>query len=291
MHPGNSSPLNLARPSESASLRTAFARWLLLAAVAVTIGAPVHAAPSLDNFELATLQLYGRPLQIHCACPPGGPSKGVLVLYSTGDGGWKGLDRELVTRIVAWGYPVGGFDSGRYLKDLGYSAHPTTPEQMGRDFDQILAFTLRVLGLPPETPVILAGWSRGAGLSVVAAGQPGTQRRLAGVIGVALTEAEENVVHHKVHKGAAPGDVPRRELVELDTYEYLPRLGALPVAILQSTNDGYVPAEDARRRLGPDTSCRRLFAIESSGHGFGGGREILYQRLKESLAWIDTFKR
>lgn len=208
MHPGNSHPLESFRPNGPASFRAALARWLLLAAVAVAMGAPVHAAPSLENFERATLRLYGRPLEIYCHRLAGAATKRFLVLYSTGDGGWKGLDRELLTRIAAWGYPVGGFDSGRYLKDLGYADNPTTPERMSRDFTEIIAFTRQSLGLPPETPAVLVGWSRGAGLSVVAAGQPGTQRMLAGVIGVALTEAEENVVHHKVRKAGAPDALP-----------------------------------------------------------------------------------
>jgi fermentation-respiration switch protein FrsA (DUF1100 family) len=249
---------------------------------------PVRAAPSLDAFTMAPVTLYGHPLDIYCARPAktaGNP----LVIYSTGDGGWKGLDRELLTRIAAWGYPVGGFDSGRYLKDLGYCDHPTSPDQVARDFGHVIAFTLHQLGMPPDTPVVLVGWSRGAGLSVVAAGQPELQRRLAGVVGVALTEAEENVViHHKPRKGQPPGEAPRRELVEIDTYAYLPRLGDLPLAVLQSTQDGYVPADDARRLFGPDTDRRRLYPIESTGHSFSGGRSVLYQRLRQALAWVAT---
>ena len=99
---------------------------------------------------------------------------------------------------------------------------------------------------------------------MAAAGEPDLQPSLAGVVAVALTREEEYVQRPK-RRRRAPRAAP--EMVMLDNYEYLPRLLTLPLSIIQSTHDEYLPAEEARRLLGPDSrcgsfirSCRRITA-------------------------------
>ena len=58
------------------------------------------------------------------------------------------------------------------------------------------------------------------------------------------------------------------------------------LAIIQSTNDGYVRSAEWRRLLGPDTPTRRLYEIESKNHSFGGGKVPLMQALDDAMAWI-----
>ena len=72
----------------------------------------------------------------------------------------------------------------------------------------------------------------------------------------------------------------------LQTYARVDDLGQLPVAVIQSTHDGYVPAAEARQLLGPDTAWRELVPIESRDHNFGGAIDVLYREMKRSLQWI-----
>jgi fermentation-respiration switch protein FrsA (DUF1100 family) len=140
----------------------------------------------------------------------------------------------------------------------------------------------RELRLQPDTPVILVGISRGAGLSVVAAGQQVMRRALAGVLAVALTREEEHVRFWRFRR--APGTTAASLMVQ--TYEYLPNLGPVPIEVIQSTNDNYLPAADARELFGADNARRRLIAIESRNHSFSDAREELYHAMEQSLVWL-----
>jgi hypothetical protein len=82
--------------------------------------------------------------------------------------------------------------------------------------------------------------------------------------------------------------MPRRELVMIQTYEYLPRLSSLRVSVIQSTRDSYLPADDARQLFGPDTPDRQFHAVKAWDHSFTGGRDELYAQIGQSLTWISS---
>jgi hypothetical protein len=227
-------------------------------------------------------------MEVRLSKPANMPSAPILIIYATGDGGWRGVDEKLFGWIVSSGWPIAGFSSKNYLKNLGYFSETdtTTPRRLVRDYRRIIAFARSRLNLPEEAPVLFVGNSRGAGLSVVAAGQGELKQHLAGVIAVALTREEEHVMRTRARRGGAPAGQPNRELMEIKTYEYLPRLSSFPVCVLQSTNDGYLPAASARRLFGPDGEFRRLRSIEARNHRFSGGRESLHDELLSALHWV-----
>ncbi len=269
-------------------------RTLAVPAIVLAIAAAgcAHRGPVLDPTRTAVysrpITLYGHPLDVHLARPRGILPLRPLLLYATGDGGFRGNDKRLFQELASFGYPVAGFSARTYLKNLGYVADTTTPEKLARDYEALIDFAERALMLPANTPVVLVGLSRGAGLSVVAAGQPRLERRVAGVVAIALTKEEEYVQHWRLRRGKLPPGTPRRELVEIDTYEYLHQLPS-PVAVIQSTHDWYLPARQARERFGPDTATRRLSAIDAVDHSFAGGRDEMYRQTRNSLDWICGF--
>ncbi len=242
---------------------------------------------SLAPVEFDRLMIfYGHPLDLHLARPvqlqPGTP----LLFYATGDGGWHGKDVDTYRRLIRWGYPVAGFSAPSYLSHLGFVSGTTTPARLARDYREMIEFAKQTLSLPADTRTILVGVSRGAGLAVVAAGRPELNVQLAGVLAVALTKEEEYVRHYKVVPGTSPSDMPTRELVEFKTYEYLYQLKDLPLVVIQSTNDWYLPASAARTLFGPDTAMRRLVSIKARDHSFNGARKELYAQMADALAWM-----
>jgi hypothetical protein len=178
--------------------------------------------------------------------------------------------------MASWGYAVVGFSAPEYLKHLPGARGTTTPVGLAADYAAIVMEARRALLLDDAVPAILVGVSRGADLAVAAAGQPLLQPALGGVVAVALTREEEYV-----HRRRRPG-------VALQLYTYLPRLGALPVTVIQSTRDTYLNAHDARELFGPDTPRRSFHAIEAGNHSFRGARPLLYQTLRDALAWTET---
>ena len=79
-------------------------------------------------------------------------------------------------------------------------------------------------------------------------------------------------------------------MVEIETYQYLNRIASLPVMVLQSTNDGYLPADAARKLFGPDTEFRRLIPIEAGNHSFRNACPALYSNVEDALKWITAFR-
>jgi len=142
-----------------------------------------------------------------------------------------------------------------------------TPARLAADYLTLIDAACARLRLPADVPVILTGLSRGAGLAVVAATQPELVRRVSGVLLMGLTADERNV---------RPTAAPFSLLGRID----------LPLALLQSTKDHHVPAEEARRLLGPDAARRRLVAIDADSHTFGGHRDELFRQVEASLEWI-----
>ncbi len=232
------------------------------------------------------ITLYRHRLEIRMSKPAAPSTNSTLVIYATGDGGWHGLDERIFDWIRSWGYPVAGISSKGYLKNLGYVSETTTPRHLVRDFESIINFAEDRLEMPRDTPIILVGLSRGAGLAVVAAGQGGLKNHLAGVVAVALTKEEEHVVHHRRFRLGSRASIPRRELVEIKTYDYLPRLAGFPLIVIQSTHDGYLPAAAARALFGPDTEIKKLLPVEARNHRFSGGGAALYKDTRDSLEWI-----
>lgn len=218
--------------------------------------------------------LNGYPVTLHLVRPVVTTLGRPLLIYSTGDGGWRGKDLDLFRHLSTFGYATAGFSAPEYVKHLRGDQETTTPSLLARDFAAIIESAKHELSLPATTPVILVGVSRGAGLSVVAAGQPPLRNALEGVVVMGLTKEEEHVRWRR-----------RRQATELEIYDYLPRLD-LPLAVIQSTRDNYLPADQARNLFGSDTDRRQFHAIDARNHSFAGARPLLYETLRSSLEWV-----
>jgi fermentation-respiration switch protein FrsA (DUF1100 family) len=211
-------------------------------------------------------------------------ASGPLLVFATGDGGMHRKDLDAYDHLVALGYPIVGFDAHDYVTHLG-RGEGTTPARLAADYERIIDTARQVLHVSAAHPVVLVGVSRGAGLSVVAAGQRTLRSSIAGVVAVALTQEEEYVRWYRRLRGG--GRANRRVIV--DVYEYLPRLGDMPITVIQSTRDNYLPAAAARTLFGPDTAHRRFQAIDARNHSFGGARSQLYVAMRQALAWVAGF--
>lgn len=247
---------------------------VLLVALAVTLAGCATATIRRDGPILSETRvvLRGHTFDVHLALRPG-PRRSPLLLYATGDGGWWGGDKDVFTHLARWGYPVAGFSARAYVHQLKHHL-ALGPADVSRDFAEILRAAEAALGLPASTPIILIGKSRGAGLDVAVAGGGPAVFPLAGLVAIGLTAEEEFV-----HRADDPATM-------LETYGTLPTLGALPIAVVQSNGDQYVPADRARQLFGPDSATRTLRPVSSTDHNFNGARDLMYDQVKECLEWI-----
>lgn len=237
-----------------------------------TDGEPTTSVITLDTDVI----VHDRPLTLHLSLTPKHVTD-PLIVYATGDGGWWSGDKDVYDALVAMGYPVAGFSARDYVNHLGEGVTAISPAQMAADFAAVIRVSKAALTLPASTSVVLVGFSRGAGLDVAVATQEPIRSRLRGVIAIALTREEEYAAVPSPD-GSAPA--------MLLTYPSLPLIGDIPVAVIQSTHDDYIPAAEARTLFGPDTSSRIFRPVESKDHAFEGAIPTLYREMTSCFDWI-----
>jgi Bacterial virulence protein (VirJ) len=271
-----------------ATRRSSFAVVGALLAMCASGACAARARPIVADRPIA---LNGHLLRLHFANANRGTVESPaapLLVFATGDGGMHRKDLDAYRHLVALGYPIVGFDAHDYVTHLGHE-EATTPARLATDYERIIDTARHVLHLDAGQPVVLVGVSRGAGLSVVAAGHRTLRDSIAGVVAVALTQEEEYVHwYRRIRRdGANPVDRPAAgQPVIVEVYKYLPRLGDMPIAVIQSTRDNYLPAAAARAMFGPDTPNRRFQAIDARNHSFRGARSELYDAMRGALAWV-----
>jgi dienelactone hydrolase len=278
-------------------VRTAVAFVVLLSAAMgggcsaiLSTGAPLPRDVHERSVDVA---VHGESLTLHLAEPPTPASAATpLVLYATGDGGWFGAAVGMFHTIASNGYPTVGFSSKELMKIEHKWSRPLDVAQLTEGYQQIIDAACAQLRLPPQTPVVITGWSRGAALAVLVAGRFEADSRVVGVVAIGLA-AEEHLdiegdtddddvdvdAGGAVVSGAAPAG-------PIALYPLLSKLVPRRVVVVQASGDGYLRAARARELFGADTTTSRLVAIDARNHRFSGGESSFAAALTEALSWI-----
>jgi type IV secretory pathway VirJ component len=211
---------------------------------------------------------------------PQGPP--VLIVFASGDGGLMGLSKTVLQHLADRGAYVAGFSSREVL-------HARAQEKIdfAKGIDALVWMTGEAkskLGLAPDTPMIVTGMSRGANMVIAAAASNVMRPTIMGAVAIALTKEMDNLTLPESAL-SLPG-VKVDDQQRPQTYPAIQRVGDVPLAVIQSTNDSYMPSADSRRQIGPDTPTRRLYEVKSSGHNFGGGEDQMLKDLDDALDWI-----
>jgi fermentation-respiration switch protein FrsA (DUF1100 family) len=232
------------------------------------------------------VQLPDSTLKITYVKPVAPQTPAILILFVTGDAGWQGASKPVFEHMAKQGHYIAAYNSRQALQITKRSGESLTLVEGTVDLTSIIDQARRALGLPDKTPTILTGVSRGASMVVFGAANKKMQPVLAGAVAVALTREADylGAPDPSVH---LPG-IERDDKGQIQLYPAIGRIGSLPIAVIQSTGDKYVPAAEARGLFGPDTSTRRLYTVEASNHGFSGGRDDLMRDLDAALAWITS---
>ena len=252
----------------------------------LSTGAPL---PHDVRERAAEVAVHGEPLTLHLASAQAPASASTrLVLYASGDGGWFGAAVGMFHTIASSGYPTVGFSSKELMR-IEHKRSPTLDvAQLAEGYQQIIDAACAQLRLPPQTPVVLAGWSRGAALAVLVAGRLEADSRVVGLVAIGLA-AEE----HLDIEGDTDEDVDGAEAVvsgaparPIALYPLLSKLVPRRVVVVQASGDGYLRAARARELFGADTMTSRLVAIDARNHRFSGGESSFTAALTEAVSWV-----
>jgi alpha-beta hydrolase superfamily lysophospholipase len=249
----------------------------LMLAVLVGFAAPAVPAPVADRVDMP---LRGRAMALTVYRPAGTPT-GTIIMGS-GDVGWVGLAVSLAQHLSGQGYVVIGVNVRDYLSAFTTRTGHLTPLDIQHDFSELSRY-MRARGLLPP-PVILSGVSEGAALAVLAASAPENHAWAGGVITMGLPALAEiawrwsDFTAWITKKDAAepsfaPGD-------------YIAAIAPLPLVMIQSKKDEYVPEADYRafERAAHDPS--RLVLIDASNHRFTDRMPQLHRAYADALDWI-----
>jgi alpha-beta hydrolase superfamily lysophospholipase len=246
---------------------------LCLALAALPVFGGDRTTPLIVRGKSQTLRLYG-------------PADGPPAVVASGDGGWIHLGPEVAHFLGEAGYFVVGVDSKAYLSSFTEGSRTLSPADVPGDFR---AFT-EAARRGRDLRVLLAGVSEGAGLSVLAASEEGLQPSLLGVLGLGLPNVNElgwrwrDQIIYLTHK------VPNEPTFK--AADYVGRLGNVPLAVIQSTRDEFVPLAEVPALLAaPGNGPRRLWTIDAADHRFSNARPELRQRILEAIEWMQAQTR
>jgi alpha-beta hydrolase superfamily lysophospholipase len=209
-----------------------------------------------------------------------GPSTGDPVVVSSGDGGWMHLGPHVAELLAGRGMFIVGFDVRAYLSSFTSGHTGLRTEDEPRDYKILAQFARTATGKRP----ILIGVSEGAGLSVLAATDPDTKAAIAGVIGLGLPDMNELAWRWKdsliylTHK--APNEPT------FSTAAIIDRVAPVPLAIIHSTHDEFVPLSDVQRLFTESQEPKRLWVVNASNHRFSDSLDEFDRRLLEAIAWV-----
>ena len=272
------------RVSASHSMAALAVAVLVLSSCAPVSKTPT-VAPGPARESLTTVLLHGKPLELHVAAPPSPLNDRVMVLYASGDGGWRGAAVDMFHHLATAGYGTIGFSSRAFLKVERARGVPMTTAQLVAEYELILNRGQSVLGLAPSSRALVTGWSRGAALAVLAASEPDARTDYLGVIAIGLSDREDLATDGTDESDdGSPAAENRRGA--FDTYARIARLAPLPCVVIQASRDNYLPADRARRLFGQDTPLRRFYTIEARNHRFSGGKAGFNAALLDAIHWI-----
>ena len=207
-----------------------------------------------------------------------------LVLFTSGDGGWSPFCADIAAHIASSGKTVVGVDMKEYLVNFASSQKPVSPDQLVSDYEDIIRTAVSQSNVDPKARVVLAGWSAGAGYSVLVACDPRLTSRIDRVVAISLPIYNELAWKTSDALIYLTHGTPHEKV--FDSRQYLTKLSGIPIAIFNATMDDTSPFRESQKLFAVATGPKHFYAIRATGHHFEGGESDFYRALDEELAGI-----
>lgn len=228
------------------------------------------------------MPLRGHVMALTVYRPTGAP-KGTVIMAS-GDVGWVGLAASRAQELSSDGYVAVGVNVREYLSTFTSKAGHLQPADIQHDFGELARF-LRPKGLLPP-PVVVSGVSEGAGIVVVAAAAAENHEWISGVITMGLPQLSEIAWRWSDFTSW----ITKKDADEpsVKATEYLAAISPLPLVMIQSTKDEYVPEADYRAMEKIARDPKRQVLIAASNHRFTDRIAELRAAYADALNWIGS---
>jgi pimeloyl-ACP methyl ester carboxylesterase len=251
-----------------------FLALILVSALVLAASSGLSAAEKLD------VTVRGKPLTLAIYRPSVRPS--ATILMASGDVGWVGLAVSLAEEFSARGYLVVGINTRQYLSAFTSGKSHLEPSDVPADYRVIRDALTRERWL--ARPVIVSGVSEGAALSVLAASDPVSHSWIDGVITMGLPPIAELAWRWT----DVTSWISKRDSDEpsFAPAEAIGGVAPLPIWLIQSRKDEYVPPAAYERLFARARDPKQLTIIDSSNHRFTDKRAELSAVFAAGLNWI-----
>jgi fermentation-respiration switch protein FrsA (DUF1100 family) len=248
---------------------------LFLVAVAVS-GLVAAQHQTTTGVETVAIRGHAQSLRFY------GSRGGAPVIVSSGDGGWIHLGPHVAEVLASNGFFVVGFDARAYLESFTAGGAVLRPEDEPRDYMVLADYARRGSAERP----ILIGISEGAGLSVLAATDPGTKSAIAGVIGLGLPNLNELGWRWQDSLIYVTHGMPNEPMFSVAAV--IDRVSPAPIAAIHSTGDEFVSLAQVRSVLDAAKEPKKLWIVSASNHRFSDNLAEFDRRLLEAIGWVRT---
>jgi dienelactone hydrolase len=248
-------------------------------------GAHLSSKPGVYAVTVQPVHTTRRDIHATYVRPVLAKHPGYLVVFATGDAGWFGTSGALFEHLASAGYTIAGFSAPEIVRPIARSAERVSSARAAQGLKELFAAAKRDLGLPDSTPIVIVGFSRGASVVAFTAVHPELRGGVAGAVAIALTREADYL---REPQGERRPEIKIDDQGRIQLYPALKLLGSTRLAVIQSSNDDYVPAAESRQLLGPDTPTLRLYQVEAKDHGFSNARDKLMQDLDDALRWVEN---
>ncbi len=203
------------------------------------------------------------------------------ILYFPGDGGLHGFSITIAKSMAEMGNNVYAMDTRRYLSSFTHGDSTLKVRNIMEDLRTVSSWITQ----GTNEPVILVGWSAGAGLCLAAAASA-DKAGYAGLVTIGL--GRETVLGWKL---ADDITYITKKMPHEPTFlskDYIADVAPLPFFDIESTNDAFVQADTARALYQLAKQPKKFVMIEARDHAYKGNRSEFFDTLKMGLNWIRT---
>lgn len=243
--------------------------------------------PPDEGFRHMTVYLRRKPQALRVyEPPPGAPRRPFQILVTSGDVGWLQISESLPRHLQAEGYRVVGLNAQTYVASFtGDHGEHLEAGWIPRDYDTIM----QAASVNAESPAafVSIGVSEGAGLAVLAMGQPGASELCKGVMGLGMPVHTALGWRWTDFVSWITKAEPNEPLA--DTGDYMERL-RVPLVVVHSLHDEYDAIANVRAIFATAPVPKRFFAVNAPNHRFSRHVDEVYGLVDTSLAWLDSLQ-
>lgn len=228
---------------------------------------------SIRNGSTVTLQLYQQSNALEQQ----------LVFFTSGDGGWSPFCADIAAHIAATGKTVVGFNAKDYLVSFASSQRPISADELSRDYDEMIKVAGMQPGVDGRARLILAGWSLGAGYSVLVATDPVVGERIDRVVAISLPVYNELAWKPTDALIYITHGTPREKV--FDARQLVTKLNPVQLVMVNATGDDTSPARESQSLFELASDPKHLYLVKANGHHFDGGETEFYRDLDQALSF------